>query len=360
MRNVHPMKRLTLRRGEAGFSLVELMIAVALGLIILAALTTFFVQTSDNRRELDRNTRQIENGRYAIDSMREDISLAGFYSDTAPLVVPTWVANDACAATAAANFGFAVAPAYTAPLPIFGYALGGVLPGCLTNTLPSDVVVVRRFHTESNTPAEAAAGPNAARWFLQNSQCFNDDPLEPFKVAQGAAAGTLGLHTVNCTGIARLWRLREQVYFLRNCSVCPPDTPVDNIPTLWRAELDPSNPTAPSATHRMSALVEGIEQLRFDYGVDLNGDGMPDQWRRCDAASPCDAATWSNMTSVKVYVLSRNIDISPRHVDDKTYSLGLSGTVGPFGDGYRRHVYSAQIAMPNRSGSREPQLATAP
>ena len=354
------MARLPLARGAAGFSLVELMIAVALGLIILAALTTFFVQTSDNRRELDRNTRQIENGRYAIDSMREDVSLAGFYSDTAPLVVPTWVANEACAATGPANFGFAVAPGYTAPLPLYGYAQGATLPPCLTNTLPSDVIVVRRFHTESSTVAEAAGGPNAARWFLQNSQCFNDDPLEPFKVSLGSGAAGLGLHTVNCTGIARLWRLREQVYFLRNCSVCPPDTPVDTTPTLWRAELDPANPTPPSGTHRMSALVEGIQEMRFDYGRDLNGDGMPDQWRRCDAASPCSADDWANMTSVKVYVLSRNIEASPRHVDEKIYSLGLSGQVGPFNDGFRRHVYTAQIAMPNRSGSREPQLATAP
>ena len=53
------MERRATSRCEAGFSLVELMIAVALGLIILAALTAFFVQTSDNRRELDRNTTSI-------------------------------------------------------------------------------------------------------------------------------------------------------------------------------------------------------------------------------------------------------------------------------------------------------------
>jgi type IV pilus assembly protein PilW len=354
------MERLPLARRAAGFSLVELMIAVTLGLIILAALTTFFVQTSDNRREMDRNTRQIENGRYAIDTMRDDIALAGFYSDTGPLITPTWVANDACSATTPANFGFAVAPAYTAPLPVFGYANGATLPPCLTDTIPSDVIVVRRFNTDSNTVAEAAGSGNAARFFLQNSQCIDDDPLVPLMVATGSGAAGLNLRTVNCGATARLWRLREQVYFLRNCSVCPPDAGADNIPTLWRAELDPANPTAPSANMRMSALVEGIEQLRFDYGVDVNGDGFPDQWLRCDTAAPCNAAAWANVTSVKVYVLSRNIEASPKHTDDKVYSLGLSGTVGPFNDQFRRHVYTAQIALPNRSGSREPQLTVAP
>ena len=79
------------------------MIAVTLGLIILAALTAFFVQTSDNRREMDRNTRQIENGRYAIETLRDDLTLAGFYADTAPLIAPTtWKANDVCPADLAA------------------------------------------------------------------------------------------------------------------------------------------------------------------------------------------------------------------------------------------------------------------
>ena len=34
---------------QSGFTLIELMIAVVLGLLILAALTSFFVRTSYNR-----------------------------------------------------------------------------------------------------------------------------------------------------------------------------------------------------------------------------------------------------------------------------------------------------------------------
>jgi type IV pilus assembly protein PilW len=348
------------RVSQAGFSLIELMIAVTLGLVILAALTTFFVQTSDNRREMDRNTRQIENGRYAVDTMREDLAMAGFYADTAPLVVPTWATNDACPATIA-DYGFAIAPAYTAPVPIFGYPDGTAAPPCLTSRQPAtDVLVLRRFNSEPLTPAEAAASTVSARWYLQNSQCIQDDPLIPIVVATGG--GPFPLRQVGCAaGAARVWRLREQVYYLRTCSICPPDGPVDNIPTLWRAELDPSDASADGdPIMRHSALVEGIQALRFDYGIDNTGDGLPDAWRRCDAATPCAAADWGNVTSVKVYVLSRNLEETPSWVDNKTYSMGLAGTLGPFGDRFKRHVYSAQIALPNRSGSREPQLAAAP
>ena len=350
-----PIRPIPMR--QSGFSLIELMIAVTLGLVILAALTTFFVQTSGNRREMERNTRQIENGRYAVDSMREDISLAGFYSDTAPLVTPsTWVTNDLCPASAndPTTYGFSVTPNYTAPVPVFGYPdLVGAPLGCFQNlNLNQDIVGIRRFSSDSVTAAQAGTTPY--RWYLQNSQCIADDPLIPLMIATGANASTLNLRTVNCAGPARLWRLREQVYYLRTCSVCDP-TP-DGIPTLWRAELDPDGSTA----MKHAALVEGIEMMRVDYGVDNTGDGMPDIWTKCDAGSPCNAAAWANVTSVKVYVLSRNLEETPGWKDEKIYGMGLSGNVGPFNDKYKRHVYTAQIALPNRSGSREPQLATAP
>lgn len=361
------MQARSLRPGEAGFSLIELMIAVTLGLIVLAALTTFFVQTSGNRQEMERSTRQIENGRYAIDSLREDVTLAGFYADTSPLVNPEWVLNDVCPADVAA-YGFSIAGGYKAPVPVRGYADGAGVPGCLKDLVAgTDVIAVRRFHTEPLTTAEAAAAPNNVRFFLQNSQCTEDDPNFPFMT--GTGAGPFTLRRVACAAqLSSVWRLREQVYYVRNCSVCAPDGPVDDIPTLWRAELDPADTsTDGDPVMRHSALVEGIEQLRFEYGIDTTStavpgqpDGLPDEWRRCDAATPCDAATLGNVTAVKAYILSRTLEPSRDYTDTKTYSMGLAGNVGPFDDKYKRHAYSVLISLPNRSGAREPQLAVAP
>lgn len=348
-------------RRQAGFSMVELMIAVALGLIILAALTTFFVQTSANRHEMERNTRQIENGRFAIDTVRDDVALAGFYADLAPGAAPTWLTNDACPANMAA-LGFALAPAYTAPVPIFGYALGAAAPaGCVPDIVAgTDVLVVRRFNSEQVTLAAARAAtpsnyPANSQWYVQISECTVDEvsfPGQPFVIAAGS--GAFPLHKLNCTTIADLWRLREQVYYVRNCSVTCPG---DGIPTLVRRELEVS---AGGVTMKVVPLVEGIERMHIDYGIDNTGDGLPDVWSRCDAATPCAVADWVNVTAAKIYVLSRNLDPSPGHVDNKTYAMGLSGATVATNDGYKRHVYSAQINLPNRSGSREPQLAVAP
>ena len=48
------------RRRQQGLSLIELMIAITLGLLVLAGLTTVFVTASESQRELQRSAQQIE------------------------------------------------------------------------------------------------------------------------------------------------------------------------------------------------------------------------------------------------------------------------------------------------------------
>ena len=52
-------------------------------------------------------------------------------------------------------------------------------------------------------------------------------------------------------------------------------------------------------------------------------------------------------------LLSRTLRPTAGHVDANTYSLGLAGTAGPFGDGFKRRVYSGVIRLNNPSGRRE-------
>ena len=338
------------RSRAGGFTLVELMIAVALGLVILAALTSFFVQTSQNRSELDRNSRQIENGRFAADILREDLSLAGHYAD---LVQPTgtvWQVPAACT-TAVGSLGFAPSALNPQiPVPIFGYPAGAGAPPCLANLVAgTDVLVVRRVNTERTAPAT----PSATQYYLQVSECATDNPATPFVFAAGAAPGSFTLHKLDCTALADLWRWREHVYYIRNCSICGTDT----IPTLVRLEL---NGSGAAGTITEVPLVEGIQDMRVDFGMDTNNNGIPDIWRRCDAASPCAANDWRDVVAAKVHLLARNLEGSPGYVDNKSYNLGLSGAVAAPGDNVKRHVYTAVVNLNNRSGLRETAFAAWP
>ena len=67
-----------------GFTLIEIMIGLTLALIVVFALMILFANNSRVRSEIDRAAQQIENGRYAMDLVRDDLHLAGFYGAVVP------------------------------------------------------------------------------------------------------------------------------------------------------------------------------------------------------------------------------------------------------------------------------------
>ena len=72
---------------QRGFSLVEMMVSIALGLIVLSVVVTMFAAQSAARSNLDRSAGQIENGRYALDLLGDELRLAGYYAELVHAVV---------------------------------------------------------------------------------------------------------------------------------------------------------------------------------------------------------------------------------------------------------------------------------
>src|SRR5437016_14484524 len=80
-----------------GFSLVELMISLAIGLLLLTALATLFDNSSRTQREVGLSAQQIENGRTAIDIVSEDVGHAGFCGYYGGSFTPPGPMPDPCA-----------------------------------------------------------------------------------------------------------------------------------------------------------------------------------------------------------------------------------------------------------------------
>src|SRR5205814_2872029 len=123
-------RALPTRRSMAGVSLVELMIAVTLGLMVLATLASVFANSSRTRTEIDRTSRQIENGRFAMELLGNELRLAGFYGELAVNVVttpPPAALPDPCS-TAVADWKAAM------PVPVQGYDNGAGAPACMART----------------------------------------------------------------------------------------------------------------------------------------------------------------------------------------------------------------------------------
>ena len=340
------------RRRSRATSLIEVLAAMASGLLVLAAMIALFASNSAARAEIDRASQQMENGRFALELLRDDIHVAGFYGGYVPSALQR---TDACVPRA----GVVLSPATLgwntteAPLPIHGYSSGTVPAAetCFTNQKANtDVLVLRSVDADAITVTAAASDSNATDHYLQLSACADpaiDATGRPYIVATGGegAEARFTLHDADCTTAARVRKLVVHAWYVSRCSVCSGG--VDTVPTLRTIELTGSTTTN-------SALVEGIESFRLEYAIDRDGDGVAEVLSRCRVGvDECSASDWQNVIGVQVHLLARSLTPTPGHVDRKTYAMGLAGTLPPFGDGYRRHRYSTMVSAYNRIGPRE-------
>ncbi|HEU4372413.1 MAG TPA: PilW family protein [Telluria sp.] len=350
-------------RQQRGFTLVELMIAVAIGLLVLAGMTTLFVNNSKAQNEIEKANRQVENGRYAVALLAGDLRNAGYYAEFDPTELATPAAvPDPCAVTVAAlKDGL--------PLHVQGYdnATAGVL-GCLTDVrVGTDVLVLRHARTcvagAANCDPVSAGGP-----YFQASLCSNPseldsgDPLDHY--ALDATTTTLTRHKRNCDQtagsgtLAAIRKYETHIYFVANN-----DIGSDRIPTLKRAELGTDSTGAVTMT--VVPMVEGIDNLQLEYGIDTSGDGVADIYSAnppaangC-AAALCASENWRNVVTVKLNVLSRNTEETYGFTDSKSFVLGnkadgSANTITAAGDHYKRHVFQAMVNLPNPSGRKLP------
>ena len=181
-----------------GFSLIELMVALVIASILLIALSSLFVNNTSARNELEKSSRQIENGRYAMQVLSDDIRHAGYYG---PLIsapaLPGSYANlpDACSTTTTTvRDGMG--------LPVQGYegaataaALDSGRLACLDTTAAgykanTAVLVVRRAHTS------IAGGVTANQFNIQVSGCAGDTQ----QFVMDAPGGTFNLHANTAPG----------------------------------------------------------------------------------------------------------------------------------------------------------------
>lgn len=379
---------------QSGFSLVELMVAITIGLIITATLGALFLGINRTNQELEKADSQIENGRFAMQLLQADIVHAGFWGNFvpqfdnlsysgAPSDVPSAVPNpclDYTTPWTAANITNYIG------IPVQAYA--DTVPagaGCITSLatnkkLNTDLLVVR--HAETCVPGDANCEADVAgKLYFQSSQCELENAT-PYILAKS----TFTLHKRDCVGtgspqtlpitagtIAEKRKFISNIYYIRNYA----RTVGDNIPTLMISQFDLN---AGATAHQASVpLIEGIEGFSVELGIDNlsdtgaavnyttavvwadptnfisptnRGDGIPDTFIKCTDAVPCTSQQLMNVVAVKLYLLARADKVSPGYTDTKTYALGNT-TLGPFNDGFKRHVFSTTIRVNNVSSRRE-------
>ncbi len=313
---------------QRGLSLIELMIALTIGMVVMAALGALLLSITRNNSELAKSNAQIESGRFAIQLLQADLVHAGFWGEVRP-ATPTAI-PDPCLAVASWDAAY---KANMLAIPVMGYDSSTVPGGCTVVSgvqANSDVLVVRHANTcvtgagcEGDTAANPDDGPH-----IQLSRCGTKSPPEAPYVIDST---TFPLTNRNCTTIADRRKVVSNIYYVSGN-------------TLRRASfVDGSYQTQP--------LIDGIEAMRFEYGLDTTNDGSPDSYVSC---APCTLAQLPNIVAVKIYVLARNPEVTPGYTDSKSYQLGAATYTVPTADvGFKRHVFSTTVRLVNPSGRRE-------
>lgn len=347
---------------QRGFTLVEIMVAAVIGLMVLAAMTTMFVSNSQSQSEVEKSNRQIENGRYAVQLLSDELRNAGYYGefDPTPLTLPAAV-PDPCSVVVAD---------LKAALPLYVQGYDNAAAGQL-NCVPdvrvgTDMIVVR--HASSCLTSDPDCEINSAGAPLfQAALCGNLSELGSGSSADfyalGATAADMTRHQRDCTATAGsgtpavVRYLAIHIYFVANN-----DNAGDGIPTLKRAEIVNNGGTLSVA---IVPLAEGIENLQLEYGIDANNNGAADAYSSDPAgyngcaAIPCALTNWTSVVSAKVHVLARNIEQSSGYTDSKSYVLGdnADGTpnvIAAANDHYKRHAFDATVVLSNPAGRKAP------
>lgn len=347
------------RRRIVGLTLVELMVAITIGLIILAAVTRLFV-SSRSTYNLEENLARVqESGRFAMEFLAQDIRMAGYAGCSANLS-GSEVSNLVSPATSAATFnpdgitGYRYActsscsgalTEWDPDLPASYFPAGNVSPMAST-----DVIVLQRADTIStnltgNTTADnaniqvlstSAMASVQAGDILMVSNCTNVDVFKATSVSSGSGIITIA-HTAGNTAntlsasydnSAEIMRLVTRIYFIGQRSSGAP-------PSLYRREL------ASNASLTTQELVEGVEVMRLLYGVDTDSERAPNQY-----IAPSASTNWRRVLTARVGLLVKTTsDVDP-NADTRTYDLAGT-TVGPYNDKVRRRAFSETVRVRN-------------
>lgn len=372
---------------DRGFTLVELMVALAIGLLLTIGVVQIF-SASRSTYQLDEGlARAQENGRFAIEFMareirhaahfgcRRDISIFNNLVGATPIYTVNGVFGHEYVASSTApgsTYSIPANPTNTstgwAPaLPTSATAGAGAIPG-------SDVIGIERF---SATPINLAATNTRAPVLMVPTAQANlfevDDILmvtdcrkatifqvTDVNLATGALSHDLGggppgnrcgVWENNVTGSSNAAgdACNEQIYEpnamigqIASVFFYVARDPASNRPTLFQSVIPPGLPAV------ANALVEGVENIQILYGVDdtVPLDGVPERYLIAQ-----NVPSFASVVSVRLGVLVTSVNatgsVTDQAIDTDTYNL--TGTiVDPQNDRLKRRVFSTTIQLRNR------------
>jgi len=319
-------------RRQRGFSLVELMVGVVIGLLTVLVITQVMTLVEGKRRTISNGSDAQVNAALALFTIQRDIEQSGYGATTSP---------DALGCTVKAQYGTAgTAKTFTlAPVAITAGA---------TSTVPDSVTVLQANTTGFSAPLlltgahtatddhftvrssfGAAVGnqmiavpptPDATHWCVLFSVTNNT----------GAATTTLSSgnvpHVYDASGMAQ-WNQNGLLpaagyvsgsYLLNMGSMVRRTYQVSASGNLQAAEV-----SATDGSVATQDLYSQIVNLKALYGKDTDGNGTVDTY---ESTAPVTNADWKKVLAVRIALVSRSNQYEKEEVtsDAPLWDLGAA------------------------------------
>lgn len=337
---------------QRGFSLVELMVAMTIGLIVLAGVAYLYVESRQSFRSMDNLSRMQESARYALEIISRDIRMAGYRgcSSSSGEFHNTLNKNGESA--------------YNFALPINGYDADGAV---WAPVLPADAGGLSGLNILAGTDAiilRSAIGGGAAVMKEPGKTSADIKVATPNDLKIGEivmvtnckAASVLQITNMNVSGAGQnvvhnvgvlspgntttdlgekysdsggeIVKMQSKSYFIR--------IGADGQPALWQYDN-----YKPAGGDNPAEIANGVENMQILYGIDTTADGVVESYVKADAV-----ANWEQVAAVRISLLVAGSD---DNVASSKQKYTYDGALVEAADQRLRQVFTTTVSVRNRT-----------
>lgn len=382
-------------RGQQGLTLIEIMIALVVGLFLLIGLIQIFSASRTAYQLSEGLARTQEDGRFATDFLQRDIRMAGHsgcVNDEAHALSSTnsYTASFNTSTVSALRFDVAIqgyessssAPGETLTIPAtpatggsgWTPALPADIAGAISDRVAGSDILVLRFLRPEGVPVTAVGGTSArpalsfdaGRWDVLrsgvtnpglfgvadclNATVFEADSTTGGVIATSGAPLTADFPSVYTAGQSMLYRAESVIYYVGLSDQT-------KRPALRRVRFEVA-PGGAAVTSAQEDLVDGVENMQLLYARDrqtntaLPPTGYIDQvgtasWSADPLVDATAVPAWKRVGAVQVGLLLSSPDRAAATAPTAAPVVqGVQMTVPA--DGRYRSVYQTTIAVRNR------------
>ena len=324
------------KKQSYGFSLVELMIAMVVGLIIVSG--AFSLHTGSRKIQVvnEMQMDMVADARFAIDLIAYDLRHAGMWGGTNKAGLIDCKSSDAlCTATsggetpAPLTIGGDCVPGWYSNIlqPVFAtdHTAGNpypltCIPGSEDYQAGTDVLEIRYVDSNITLPAN-----------LQLNQVYVRSNNKDGRIFVGATQPVIASYDSNA--LTQNHELHAYAYYISDYT----DARGDGIPSLRRVAL------VNAVTMQNQTLISGVSDLQVQFGEDVDGDQVVDRY-----VNPNNVSDWSAVYAAKIWLVMRS-DQPQRGVDTaKSFRIAGAPAVilgGP--DDFRYFMVSSVVNFRN-------------